>query len=1344
MAANHRHIIAAICLAGSTAIQAVGNEPPTEAEYLRFKAQASSAEAQDQISEVVVKFKSDAFEDDDAPIANSLLGLLRDATQLDLAFSRVTKTGGQVLRLPNKISLDEAKLLLAKMRLAKNILWAEIVPPQALARPARPHVEPKVDADQVAVETTDRIVIRLRDPETVRLSERNGALPDSTLLALSKTAGITLRHVSAMSGGAFVLGLPSKMPLTAVTIVTEKLEADPSVKYAEPVTVQKAAAVPNDQYYPLQWHFFEPAGGVNLPRAWDISTGSPNLVVAVLDTGILFQHPDLVGRTVPGYNMISDPTKTGSGIGRSADATDFGDSSVIGECGPGSAGKRSSWHGTHVAGTIGAATNNVGGVAGINWNSKILPVRVLGKCGGNTSDIADGIAWAAGLAVPGVPTNPNPAKVINLSLGGYRPCPATYQAVIDQAIANGATIIVAAGNGNPQGSAVNVSTSAPANCNGVISVAANTRLGDKASYSNFGTGITVSAPGGAGEVTSDNVLSTKNAGATVAGANNYDYSPGTSMAAPHVAGIASLLLSVNPSFPPATVKSLIALNTRPFVFTTSCAAFGDCGVGIADAAKTLTAATGPALFYDLPEQLYTAQNQPILYYGSKPIGSTSSYTTKIYNVGLAPLTIGNVTRNGQFNGNTNCIGATLQPATFCTLTVNFLPTTLGNALGEITITNNAFGSPHTMVLAGIGIAANSPGFASTTYNLSFSPQGVGTTSASRQAIITNAGTANLAISSVSVSSDFGGTTTCIGANLVPGATCRIDATFRPTALGQRSGVITISDNATGSPHVINLSGLGIGAPTATFSQTSLSFGTQSVGSTGAAQTVTLSNNGSATLYISGASISGDFVGVSSNCVETLAVGSSCTASFAFAPNVAGARSGNITINSNAPNSPQIITFSGIGAASSAISLISPADGATVAGTSVSLAWSAVAGAGAYSIKLTDVGTGTVYSFPLQTASASNITNLALSTTYRWTVASCTSLGADNATNCPNISAPRTFRTLSPQLQLSRRGGIDIDGNGKSAILLRSASAQLQAGRLVNNQFLFSAQQDPGAGYRLVGVGDFFGSGKSDLAFQNMTQGTFGDIKIWRGFSPSNEVFWRQVKQVWDVQAGGDLDGDGFGDLVWRYVADDPRDTGVSFVWFTNGSSVNQVRKRGGAPLTWKLLGAADLNGDGAADMIYINPSNQARALMATPNRTCANLLIGDIPTNQSALKLGDFTGNGRGDILVRDSSTGFVSLISLDAVGLTLPPFAGAPDDPNASCSSSSVQIKTTPLSLIAADPSWSFFASGDYNGDGILDVVWKRPDGTLTLWLMNAGGATPTVIANAGSSPAGFVPVQP
>ncbi len=460
----------------------------------------------------------------------------------------------------------------------------------------------------------------------------------------------------------------------------------------------------------------------------------------------------------------------------------------------------------------------------------------------------------------------------------------------------------------------------------------------------------------------------------------------------------------------------------------------------------------------------------------------------------------------------------------------------------------------------------------------------------------------------------------------------------------------------------------------------------------------------------------------------------------------------IDTSSNSPaNCPNFSETRGFTLAASqsvtaAPNLVSPPDQAVISGSSVDFSWSSVAGAAGYSFYIYNRTTNTDVLSPAipptQTSTGFGVSNLGPGI-YSWNVASCLSLAAYSSTNCPNLSVTRTIRSLSGPLQLSRRGGIDIDGNNKSAIVVRSASAQLQAGRLVNNQFQFSALQDPGPSYRLVGVGDFFRSGKSDLAFQNMTQGTLGDIRIWRNFSASNEVFWRQVRQVWDVQATGDLDGDGFGDLVWRYVVTESPDTGVSYIWFTNGSTVTQVRKRGGAPLDWTLLGAADLNGDGAADMVYINPSNQARALMATANRTCANVSIGNIPTNLAALRMADFTGNGRGDILLRDKSTGAVSLLRLNAAGLTLPPFTGSPDDQNASCTGSTLQVASTTLPILNADPAWQFYASGDFNGDGIVDIVWKQTNGTLTLWLMNAEGVAPTVIQNAGVAPAGFTVFQ-
>jgi photosystem II stability/assembly factor-like uncharacterized protein len=340
----------------------------------------------------------------------------------------------------------------------------------------------------------------------------------------------------------------------------------------------------------------------------------------------------------------------------------------------------------------------------------------------------------------------------------------------------------------------------------------------------------------------------------------------------------------------------------------------------------------------------------------------------------------------------------------------------------------------------------------------------------------------------------------------------------------------------------------------------------------------------------------------------------------------------------------------------------------------------------------------------------------------------------------------TFSTFPAQASLSRRGGVDLDGQSRSALVVRAAgSNQLQAGRLVNNQFQWTTMADPGPDFRLIAAVDFAGNGRSDLPMLRdnptlLNANGQGTAQFWPDFVGTSPVFLRDVKPAWDVQAVGDLDGDGFGDLVWRFRGQSANidDQGVSYIWFTNGSGVTQVRKRGGAPLTWTLLGAADLNLDGAMDMIYVSPANAMRALMATPARTCANLSAGTLPTGFTAIKLADFTGNRRGDVLVRNATTGEVRVISLDATGLTLPAFTGDPDDQNASCTSSTLVLTQTPYSFATAtDPTWTYFASGDFNGDGIFDIVWKRPDNTLTVWLMNASGAAPTVITNAGTVPA-------
>jgi hypothetical protein len=189
--------------------------------------------------------------------------------------------------------------------------------------------------------------------------------------------------------------------------------------------------------------------------------------------------------------------------------------------------------------------------------------------------------------------------------------------------------------------------------------------------------------------------------------------------------------------------------------------------------------------------------------------------------------------------------------------------------------------------------------------------------------------------------------------------------------------------------------------------------------------------------------------------------------------------------------------------------------------------------------------------------------------------------------------------------------------------------------------------------------------------------------------------------------------------------------------------VNQVRKRGGAPLDWQLLGAVDINNDGAADMLYLSPAGQMRALMATPSRTCANLVVGNMPADFAPLKFAKFRGGSTGEVLIRNATTGANQLLSLNAVGLALPAYTGAPDDRNAACTSSALTVPMTTVTLPTADPTWTFYAAADLDNTGTVDIIWRRPTGQLTVWLMRADGTLLTQLTNAGTAPANFSPLQ-
>ncbi|MCB1641906.1 MAG: S8 family serine peptidase, partial [Xanthomonadales bacterium] len=400
--------------------------------------------------------------------------------------------------------------------------------------------------------------------------------------AVAAATGQTLTHVRTLGTGAELVQLGRANSDRDLRRVMEALAASPMVEYVEPDARMYPMYTPNDSSYSSQWHYFESTGGMNLPLAWDIATGA-GVTVAVLDTGIT-SHTDLNANVVAGYDFVSDAASARDGNGRDSNPADQGDWSNVNECYSGDPGGGSSWHGTHVAGTIAAVTGNGSGVAGVAFGAKISPVRVLAKCGGSLSDIADAIIWASGGSVSGVPANSNPSKVINMSLGGGGSCGTTYQNAINSAVSRGTVVVVAAGNEN-----TNASNSRPANCANVVTVAATNRSGGRSYYSNYGSVVDVSAPGG--ELTqsssSNGVLSTLNAGSTTPGSQSYAYYQGTSMATPHVAGLAALILSQG-SKTPAEIESILKSTARPLPGSCS----GGCGAGIVDSLAALQSLGG--------------------------------------------------------------------------------------------------------------------------------------------------------------------------------------------------------------------------------------------------------------------------------------------------------------------------------------------------------------------------------------------------------------------------------------------------------------------------------------------------------------------------------------------------------------------------------------------------------------------------------------------------------------------------------------------------------------------------------------------------------------------------------
>lgn len=431
-------------------------------------------------------------------------------------------------------------------------------------------------ASQAQEVATDQLIIKYK--KGVDVKSKTSAKTMANFKALS---AVELAHKRFNFENAQIVKLNGFKSRKALQGIIKHLEADPDVASVELDVYTQPLATANDPRYAEQWHYHEALGGINLERAWDLSTGS-GVNIAVVDTGYL-AHEDLVGNIVGGYDFVSDADRARDGDGRDPSALDEGDWFAAFDCGLNFEGRDSSWHGSHVAGTIGAVTNNGIGVAGVAYNANIIPVRVLAQCGGSGSDVADGIVWASGGSVSGVPANPNPSKVINISLGGKSACSSTYQNAINVAKANGSVVVVAAGNSD-----IDASEFAPANCDGVITVAATNREANRAGYSNFGETIEIAAPGGGYDDT--RILSTIDSGNTTPAGDAYGQYAGTSMATPHVAGVLGLMFSANPSLTVAEAEQALLGSVRPFPSGSDCNV-SNCGEGLLDAEAALLAVT---------------------------------------------------------------------------------------------------------------------------------------------------------------------------------------------------------------------------------------------------------------------------------------------------------------------------------------------------------------------------------------------------------------------------------------------------------------------------------------------------------------------------------------------------------------------------------------------------------------------------------------------------------------------------------------------------------------------------------------------------------------------------------
>jgi len=633
-----------------------------------------------------------------------------------------------------------------------GIVAASLLAPFALHAPLAQ--VPGVSASALSA----RVIVKFRASSPVlRMQAQSAASQhEAHAQALGQRIGVALtagRPMSERSQVVFARGMTSQQ-------LAARIGAESDIEYAVADEKKHVVAVPDDPFYTTratttsaggpavgQWYLKPPGpagtgtvagtapAAINAEQAWDITTGSASIVIADLDTGIRFDHPDLQGNVIPGYDMVSpDDGASGTnfstandGNARDSDASDPGDGITQADksnpvfAGTDCAVGNSSWHGTQTAGLMAAATNNGVGIASVGRTVHLMPVRVLGKCGGYDSDIAAGMLWAAGVLTPTeltamkLPANTTPARVLNMSLGGAQACNQAYIDAIGRVNAAGAVVVVAAGNSGGNG------VGSPANCPGAIGVTALRHAGDKVGYSDLGPEITISAPGGNCVNTGSGpcqypIMTTSNSGAIapVAGAagaiytDSFNSSIGTSFSAPLVSGTVALMFSAQPSLTPSQAKAVLQATARPFptsggssaavVACTSSSTSQDecycttstCGAGMLDAHAAVLAVNGVQAAISLTTTTPTAGQTVSLTSSSiETAGHTVvSYAWTILNAGTS--------------------GAVISSAANAA-SVTVAPTAAGTFLIQLTTTdNNGYVSTATLSVVVVAPAVVTP------------------------------------------------------------------------------------------------------------------------------------------------------------------------------------------------------------------------------------------------------------------------------------------------------------------------------------------------------------------------------------------------------------------------------------------------------------------------------------------------------------------------------------------------------------------------------------------------------------------------------------------------------------